>query len=375
VQLARPTNRSVARERVRRHRFALPSLSRLVHRHRVVTAAVALVVVAGFAGLWSVTRGHPSPHIRRVVFPGGFAGSSAFSEPVSDVDAERASASTSDDQVVDALSRQASSAAINTGPFATAIYIASAATPRYKLSITHEGVAGPGAWGDNALAHVSVPIPRGLVAPSGSDHKVVILDRSTGNAYDLWELHRTQTSWSIGWGGVYPLSGDGASANASGSAGGSVSRGTGSGISSLAGVITVEDIKSGVIDHALAFSSDLTCSASSSAPFVSPATTTDGVVSGPVCLPEGDRVMLDRRVDLAALHLNSTEMMVARALQRYGAYCVDSGGAALGFAAQLAVTPAQKAVYGGAGMAQQYTSLAGIDWRDLRIVPGPAGNR
>ena len=83
---------------------------------------------------------------------------------------------------------------------------------------------------------------------------------------------------------------------------------------------TGADVNSGSIDHALRLVTPL-----NSPNYVAPATRSDGTHSGGI--PEGQLMRLDPNLDLSTLGLNSFQLMVAKALQTYGAYNADSGGA------------------------------------------------
>ena len=61
-----------------------------------------------------------------------------------------------------------------------------------------------------------------------------------------------------------------------------------------------------------------------------PALKTDGNSSRSDCLPAGARLQLDPAIDLRKIKgLSPAERTVARAMQRYGGYVIDRGGAPL----------------------------------------------
>jgi hypothetical protein len=81
------------------------------------------------------------------------------------------------------------------------------------------------------------------------------------------------------------------------------------------GVITISDLQSGVIAHALSLGISHTCAGQ----WAAPAQRTDGDVTGdPTCVPEGAHFRLDPNLDLASLHLGRVAMMMAQAAQTYG---------------------------------------------------------
>jgi hypothetical protein len=92
-------------------------------------------------------------------------------------------------------------------------------------------------------------------------------------------------------------------------------------LSVAGGLITLEDLELGQIDHALAIAIPNTRKGE----YASPAQRTDGYSSAPLSLPEGAHLRLDPNLDLASLHLPHMTLMIAEAAQRYGIFVRDSG--------------------------------------------------
>jgi hypothetical protein len=87
-------------------------------------------------------------------------------------------------------------------------------------------------------------------------------------------------------------------------------------------VVRPEEFRRGEIDHALALTVPRT-----RADFIAcPATHTDGKTRDRDALPEGARLQLDPTFDVESQRWPEWKKIVARALQRYGAYVVDTGG-------------------------------------------------
>lgn len=111
----------------------------------------------------------------------------------------------------------------------------------------------------------------------------------------------------------------------------------GAGVSVIAGLIRVEEIKAGVISHALAMTTPSNRRSANNAKareLCSPvASRTDGRNIGYNFIPEGARVQLDPNLDLNQLGLSKDTKVIARALQTYGAFVVDNAGG-LGLRAQ-----------------------------------------
>ena len=187
---------------------------------------------------------------------------------------------------------------VNTNEWTTTVYHATAKTPRSVVYV------------DNNQTHITIPWEPGWRPSPDADSHIAIIDGSTGCDYEFQEFN-PQAMTAHGEGTYRIFRGSGAH----------VPTGhTGAGLSLLAGLIRPSDIRAGVIRHALAFAAPVTGTNS-----VLPGTSTDGRTSGGP--PEGTRFQLDPSINLAALHLGPFQLIVARALQRYGMYLRDTGGA------------------------------------------------
>ena len=191
--------------------------------------------------------------------------------------------------------------------FTVPVYAADRRTPRYHVRLTAE-------WAPRRVLR-NVPIPDEARPDPASDGHLTILDRSTGTEYDFWQARKAGCTWSASWGSRIRLSGRGIYGD------GLAARASGFGL--LAGLIRPDELRAGSIDHALVFSYPYTRANR----FVPPATATDGRTPGPAAIPIGARLQLDPELDLDTLELAPYERVVAEALQRYGMYLGDSGGA------------------------------------------------
>ncbi|WP_300016085.1 right-handed parallel beta-helix repeat-containing protein [Pseudonocardia sp.] len=222
-------------------------------------------------------------------------------------------------------------------------------TPRFPVSFAQEGN-----WGPDPFAGETIPIPEDTPIAPGSDGHLAVADPITNMVYNLWMAQDGGESWTAGWGAMTPLDGDGREENGSS---------TGAGIARYAAVVRAEDIAAGEIPHALFFSTNM--AAPDEVRY--PATKTDGSnmdgVDTPI--PEGARVQLDPALDLESLGLSEGELTVARALQTYGAYVGDNGGARMGFLFEY--VPGSS-VYSDAGIEGDYASLESIPWERLRVL-------
>jgi hypothetical protein len=233
--------------------------------------------------------------------------------------------------------------------FGIPIYSAGPDTPTFDVKCT-----GP-EWGVCPFAGWPVPIPYGAKPNSGSDGVLVTVDEASSTIFEFWQAVKTGNEWSAQWGAVNSLRGSGWGGSA-----------TGSGASRLGGVIRVAEISAGVIPHALALQTSNACTT-----FRPPALKSDGKSTRVDCLPEGAHLQLDPTLDLSKLGLGKGELAVATAMQRYGGYIVDVGGAPLSVSFELedsATPPALGKTYQAAGFRWDYDPMERVPWEKLRVL-------
>jgi hypothetical protein len=208
-----------------------------------------------------------------------------------------------------------------------------------------------------SLHVASARIPAGAEPNAGSDHHLVVL-QPDGGELDLWLAQRSGDAWSAG--SLSLESAGGLAANCSGT-----SRCGGADAAYLAlgaGVIRPEEIAQGHIDHALAIAIPNTREG-----YVAcPAGHGDGQHDDPNAVPIGAHLQLDPALDVAELRIPAWQKVIAMALQRYGAYVVDTGGSV--------------AVYGQsdlgrgfdawakAGVPASSPSLTDLPWASMRVL-------
>jgi hypothetical protein len=197
-------------------------------------------------------------------------------------------------------------------------YFAQPDTARQDVQIAGEP---PGAHYDRNFVHDvrrimhDVPIPDNALPDPMEDAHLSVIDPATHCEYDLYGAERTASGWTAKWAnvdstpesGIYPF--------------GLSTRGTG--FSPLAGMIWPAELRNGHINHALVFAYPYTRSGGP----VYPATASDGKSTLAAALPQGARVQLDPTLDLSSLKLSAYERTIAEALQKYGMYLGDTGGA------------------------------------------------
>jgi len=188
---------------------------------------------------------------------------------------------------------------VNYQSWATPIYHANSTTPTVSVYVHNTG------------KHITVPYSAAFVPDNTADAGIALIDDSTGCEYEI-ESFDPATLSANAEATFHLTTGSGAHVADNGT--------TGSEISMLGGIITAADVNSGSINHALRLVTPI-----NSPSYVAPATRSDGTHSGGI--PEGQLMRLDPNLDLTTLGLNSFQLMVAKALQTYGAYDADSGAA------------------------------------------------
>ena len=199
------------------------------------------------------------------------------------------------------------------------VYDADGSSPVYsvKLSGRYSNVTSNTSIQLLSAPTVSVPIPASAQAAAGSDAQLIILEPSTGDEWGFWQLYKNSSGqWQATNGYHYNTNWSGVPPKGFGS--------RGAGVPYLAGLVRPCEIAQGHIDHALAFAYSNTAPS-----YVWPATKSDGASTSANALPEGARLQLDPSLttaQLQAMGITGPELVVAKTLQKYGMYLIDSSG-------------------------------------------------
>jgi hypothetical protein len=152
---------------------------------------------------------------------------------------------------------------------------------------------------------------------------------------------------------------------------------TASGLPVVGGLITLADLASGQINHAIA----IMVPQAATGVFTFPAQRTDGVSTAANAIPEGARFRLPPNLNLAAIPMPAVTREIAQAAQTYGLIVNDQTGATVGFRAE---DPTPLMRQGQPNPYLKYFSnpttgayvppndlLASFPWNDLELVaPG-----
>jgi hypothetical protein len=250
---------------------------------------------------------------------------------------------------------------INTTEYGIPVYTVAADEPTVPVRLPANDPALASAW-------AAVPLPADAHPATGTDGILVTWQPSSDRLWEFWRLAHGSEGWEAAWGGAI----DGVSAN-SGVFGAQSWPGaqtwwgaSASSMSVVGGMISLEDLELGQIDHALSIAAPEV----RAGVYSSPAQRSDGTDGSPLALPEGAHLRLNPNVDLEALHLPPLTSMLARAAQRYGIYVTDSSPV-LEFYAQDP-TPTGTNPYSGPngyfGGARPSALLASFPWKDLELL-------
>ncbi|MGI5126420.1 hypothetical protein ACQEVB_06340 [Pseudonocardia sp. CA-107938] len=217
-------------------------------------------------------------------------------------------------------------------------------TPRFSIKPSQYGPA---------LS--DVPIPADTEIAPGSDGHLAVADPLSGKVYNFWIARKEGDGWTAAGGAATDLDGDGRETSGGTS--------TGSNIARFAAVVRISEIEQGVIPHALFFSTDMAKAGECRYPAAKTDGSNDAGLGNPI--PEGARVQLDPAVDVDALDATPAVKMIAKALQTYGAYVGDNGGARVAFLFEYGP---DSPVYKQAGLSGGFAPIPGIPWDRMRVL-------
>jgi hypothetical protein len=292
-----------------------------------------------------------------------FADNSIFNTPLSP-DAPLDLTST---VVVAALVAEAGKATINTTGWSVPVYIVPVNQATVKVTQSYPG--GPSSLALQA-AWDAVPLPANAIpaGPEGSDHHLVVWQPSTDRLWEFWHLQKTTAGWQAAWGGaIQDVSLSSGAYDATAWPGAKTNwGGSACSISIAAGLITLDDLYAGRIEHALA----LACPETRAKVWVPPAQRTDGASTAATSIPEGAHLRIDPDLDLLSLELPAFTLMLAEAAQTYGIVIRDTSSA-VPFYAEDPSRLASNPYAGPTGFLEGRTPqqlLAAFPWEHLQLL-------
>jgi hypothetical protein len=168
-------------------------------------------------------------------------------------------------------------------------------------------------WYGPESDHVGYPIPKSPKIERGSDAHMLIVDRGHCRLFELYHVHKTASGWHAGSGATWSLLSNHLRPKGWTSA-------DAAGLPITPGLVRWNEVKKGVIDHALRFTVPTTCNS-----FVYPARHRAGDPNVDcVNYPRmGERFRL--RSDFPVGSLPRQARVIAIAMQRYGIIVADNG--------------------------------------------------
>jgi hypothetical protein len=182
-------------------------------------------------------------------------------------------------------------------------------------------------------AFASVPIPPSAQPAGGPDGHMTIWQPSTDRLWEFFKASKQADGWHASFGGAMTdVSRSPGYYNASSWPGLSqpIWGATATSLPVIAGTMMIDELKAGVIPHALAMNIPW----AKPNVYSFPAQRTDGASTDPNAIPEGARFRLDPTLDLSKLDLPPMTRMIAVAAQRYGMIVRDQTGHAISLFAE-----------------------------------------
>jgi hypothetical protein len=202
---------------------------------------------------------------------------------------------------------------INTTTYSAPVYTVAGDQPRVHVKLDTYSPA-------LQTAFDQVPIPAGAVPAGGGDRHLVIWQPATDTMWEFWLASKQADGWHARWGGRM----DGTSLNPGYFTAPNPSwwGATATSLPLMGGLIRIDELRQGHIDHALALAIPHT----RKGVWSWPAQRTDGDIDSTTAIPEGARFRLDPTLDIDALKLPAVTAMIAKAVQRYGMILRDKSG-------------------------------------------------
>ncbi len=217
---------------------------------------------------------------------------------------------------------------INIQDYSVPVYWVDSSTPTVAVNASLGGTGfRTGAASDSVAAGTGMaPIPTGATAAAGTDRHLAIIDRNANMEWGFWDAAPGSTGWTAGEASTLDLSGTGVRPPERNNPwwAGHGPRACGYGL--INGLIMAQEFSCGAIEHALVVAYPHIRSRYYTPPAsTAQGTTTDAIATrGILC---GGRIQLDPALDITTLGLSKSGLIIAKALQKYGAYVGDYSGA------------------------------------------------
>lgn len=244
---------------------------------------------------------------------------------------------------------------INTTEYSSAVYTVAASQQTVHVTLDNNA---PGLQ----AALDQVPIPAGAQPAAGTDGTMIVTQPSTDTMWELWRAVRRADGWHATFGGRM--------SNVSSNPGYFTDPpswgATATSLPMLGGLMRLDELAAGHIDHALALALPETRAVA----YSFPAQRTDGAINSATAIPQGARFRLDPNLDLNQIPMDPIVKEMAIAAQRYGIVVRDTAGSVAFYGEDPTSTGTDP--YGGPGgfFHQAYPSqlLAQFPWPHLQTL-------
>lgn len=246
---------------------------------------------------------------------------------------------------------------VNIPDYSIPLYWADASTPTYPVAAA---IGGEG-W-SGYPATLDMPIPAGATPDVERDQHMLVIDRERGLEWGCYHMRYASGSWTGGLCATADLTSSGVRVPKPQASPWWLAHGARAcGFPLVAGLIRIEEIEAGRIDHALVVAYPHI----RKSVFTPPASTPSAIgAAAPLGVPCGGRFQFDPSVDVTTLGLSRSGQIIVRALQEYGAYVGDYSGALSLYAEN---SPAAQA-YWASGVLGMYELQDKIDLTRLRVI-------
>jgi len=215
---------------------------------------------------------------------------------------------------------------VNIQGYSIPLYWADSSTPIRQVLADVGGLGWTGVNGMNATG--PMPIPNGAAPDPLSDHSMLVVDKQRAMEWGCWDMVNSSGQWHAGLCATADLNGTGVRVPATQAQPWYIAHGPRAcGFPLVAGLIRTDEIRAGVIEHALVVAYPHIRAGW----FTPPASTGQARVGDSAIstrgIPCGGRIQFDPSIDVSSLGLTNSGKIIVKALQDYGAYVGDFSGA------------------------------------------------
>ena len=255
---------------------------------------------------------------------------------------------------------------VNTTRYSTPVYTVPADQPTVRVTLDKENSE------DLQAVLESVPIPPRARPADGSDAHMVIWQPTTDTMWEFWGMRKRLDGWHTRYGGrITNVSTHPGHYRAVTTEAGQYTEhprwgATATSLPLLGGLMRIDELEAGRVDHALAIAlPEIRANA-----YSWPAQRTDGQSYNLNAIPQGVRFRLDPKLDLSQIEMSPIVRTIATAAQRYGIVVRDGAGAVTFFAEDPTPTGSNPFLGDGGLFGGDYISnqLRAFPWEHLQVL-------